>query len=143
MYLWSKANQIESDLYRTLPDDLSKLGKFICHCWFDVAGGSNDEAKERGEGGGNYSTLGNGVGRLILEFSGGFTTRGNHHALIGLPKEGKQAETAVCCSNCIQVINGTANPLRCCGCVRYCGDKCQKKDWKKHKTNCLRMKKKK
>jgi hypothetical protein len=55
MYKWSLINQIETDRLRTWPgpDELSELGRFICHCWFDVAGGEPD----------------NGVGRLIMEFA--------------------------------------------------------------------------
>jgi hypothetical protein len=55
IYNWSLVNQIETDRLRTWPgpDELSELGRFICHCWFDVAGGEPD----------------NGVGRLIMEFA--------------------------------------------------------------------------
>jgi hypothetical protein len=49
VYHWSLANQVEEEVHRTLPSDLSKLGHFIAHCSFDVAGG-------------NY---GNGIARLI------------------------------------------------------------------------------
>jgi hypothetical protein len=31
-------NQIEDKKYRTLPEDLSILGRFLAHCSFDVAG---------------------------------------------------------------------------------------------------------
>jgi ankyrin repeat protein len=42
-YQWSLDNQVLTDARRTLPPDLSDVGKFICQCWFDVAGGGKYE----------------------------------------------------------------------------------------------------
>jgi hypothetical protein len=41
IYQWSVANQVEDEARRTLSPDLSDLGRFICQCWFDVAGAAN------------------------------------------------------------------------------------------------------
>jgi hypothetical protein len=41
VYGWSLLNQIDDERYRTLPDDLPQLGRFICQRWFDVAGSDN------------------------------------------------------------------------------------------------------
>ncbi len=118
-------------MLRTLPKDLSELGKFVCHCWFDIGGGTNEKKKKNV----------NGIGRLIMQFYGGFDSSGgnNPHALIGMPREGKEAEVVKRCSNCIQVMGKKI--LRCCGNVTYCSKECQKKDWKsRHKGSCSRSK---
>jgi ankyrin repeat protein len=60
-YQWSIANQIDDEARRTLPPDLSDFGKFICLCWFDCAGGGNDMSN-------TADTIGNGIGRLIMQY---------------------------------------------------------------------------
>jgi hypothetical protein len=80
VYQWSIINQIEVERYRTLPDDLSVLGKFIARCWFDVAGSDKNKADES-------DSPDNGVGRLIMSFAFGFDD--SKGALIGMPEYGK------------------------------------------------------
>jgi hypothetical protein len=42
------------------------------------------------------------------------------------------------CSNCFSVGGEKGKLLACSGCstVFYCGNKCQKEDWRKHKKDC-------
>jgi hypothetical protein len=129
-YQWSLDNQVLTDARRTLPPDLSGVGKFICQCWFDVAGGGKDGSIAS-------DTLGNGIGRLIMQYYGGFDASKSHFALRGKPEYGKVPDNAERCSNCLAVKEGKAL-LNCasCGVVRYCGRECQKTDWKRHKYNC-------
>jgi ankyrin repeat protein len=129
-YKWSLDNQVLTDARRTLPPDLSGVGKFICQCWFDVAGGGKYESE-------TSDTLGNGIGRLIMQFYGGFDTSKNHFALRGKPEYGKLPDNAARCSNCIEKMECKAlNFCASCGVVRYCSKVCQKADWKRHKRNC-------
>ena len=101
--------------HRTLPADLTPLGCFILRCWFDIAGGRgggiNDEnlnekpikAQDKAD---------NGVGRLIMRFACGFDDTKSPFALIGMPSEGKVADTSnTRCFNCIQHIADPAKPL--------------------------------
>jgi ankyrin repeat protein len=129
-YKWSIANQIEDEARRTLPPDLSDVGKFICSCWFDCAGGGNDMSN-------TSDTIGNGIGRLIMQYYGGFNASKSPFALRGKPKYGKLPDNAARCSGCLEVKESKV--LQCCascGVVRYCGRECQKADWKRHKCNC-------
>jgi ankyrin repeat protein len=122
VYAWSLANQIESDVYRTFPSDVSPLGLFILKCWFDAAGGG----------------IGNGVGRIIMSFACGFNSSKSPFALIGMPCEGKVADNRTRCYNCIQPI--ATKPFVCCGNVVYCSTNCHKLNWRNHKSACLRKK---
>ena len=76
----------------------------------------------------------NGVGRLIMSFACGFDTSKSPFALIGMPKEGKVADTSTRCHHCIQPIVEPVKPLRCCGNVVYCNEECKQKDIEAH--NC-------
>jgi hypothetical protein len=129
-YQWSLANQVEDDARRTLPPALSGVGKFICQCWFDVAGGgkSIDVASD---------TLGNGIGRLIMQFYGGFDASKSPYALRGQLEYGKVPDNAHRCGNCLEK-KESKSFFNCssCGRVRYCGRQCQKDDWKRHKESC-------
>jgi hypothetical protein len=130
-YQWSLANQIEDDARRTLPHKLSDVGKFICQCWFDVAGGGNDMNNMA-------DTIGNGIGRLIMQFYGGFDASKSPFALRGKLEYGKLPDNAPRCSNCLEVKKESKALSSCasCGKVRYCGRVCQKADWKRHKESC-------
>ena len=77
----------------------------------------------------------NGVGRLIMSFACGFDTSKSPFALIGMPKEGKVADTSTRCSNCIRRIVD-AKPLRCCGNVVYCSEECKEKGFEAHVHIC-------
>jgi hypothetical protein len=119
VFNWSVENQIEAQVHRTLPSALSGVGRFVAHCFFDVAGGE----------------LGNGIARLITEFYGGFDESKSPHALIGVPSYGNVADTVARCSWCIQqpIKNGL---LKCCGSTRYCSKPCQKAHFQSHKISC-------
>jgi hypothetical protein len=121
-YNWSVENQVEDDAHRTLPSDLSKVGHFVAHCFFDAAGGE----------------YGNGIARLITQYYGGFDASKSSFALRGMPAYGKLPDNAVRCSNCLEKKKESKALLRCasCGFVRYCGRECQKTDWKRHKESC-------
>jgi ankyrin repeat protein len=126
LYNWSVENQIEDQVHRTLPADLSGVGHFVAHCFFDVGGGRPD----------------NGIARLITQYYGGFdeSRAKSPFALIGMPKHGKLPDTAARCSACrAQAVTGK-KWLRCCGKVGYCSKECQVVDWKKfgHKKSCER-----
>jgi hypothetical protein len=123
VYKWSLLNQIDDERYRTLPDDLPDLGRFIAHCWIDVAGGKPD----------------NGIGRLIMSFAFGFDDSKSPHALIGMPEYGKTPLNTTRCSSCSQLKE--KGMLRCCGYTRYCSKVCQRADYKKHKKVCKNMNK--
>jgi ankyrin repeat protein len=120
VYKWSLSNQIEDERCRTLPDDLSVLGRYIAHCWFDVAGGEPD----------------NGIARLIMSFAFGFNDSKSSFALIGMPKEGKIPETRARCSYCEE--HSKKEMLQCCTSTRYCSVACQRAHFKKHKKVCDR-----
>jgi ankyrin repeat protein len=120
-YNWSVENQVEEEVHRTLPPDLSKVGHFVASCFFDVAGG-------------NY---GNGIVRLIVQYYGGFDASKSQFALRGTPKYGKLPDNAHRCSNCLEKKESKAlRACSSCGVVRYCGKECQKIDWKRHKASC-------
>jgi hypothetical protein len=127
IYKWSLLNQIEDDKYRTLPDDLAGVGRFIAHCWFDVGGSDNKIDEDKPD---------NGIARLIMSFAFGFNVSKSSFALIGMPECGKVAETLTRCSNCDQ--HSTKELLRCCTSTRYCSAACQKAHFKKHKKVCDR-----
>jgi hypothetical protein len=127
VYQWSLLNQIDDEKYRTLPDDLSTLGRFICKCWFDVAGGDNKIAEDKPD---------NGIARLIMSFAFGFNDSKSNLALIGMPEYGKVAETRTRCSSCDK--HGKKEMLQCCSTTRYCTTACQKAHYKKHKKVCDR-----
>jgi hypothetical protein len=129
-YQWSLDNQVDDDARRTLPPALSDVGNFICQCWFDIAGGGKDGSIAS-------DTLGNGIGRLIMQFFGGFDASKSPFALLGRPECGKVPDNAHRCSNCLEK-KESKTLLNCasCGRVRYCGKVCQKADWKRHKCNC-------
>jgi hypothetical protein len=138
VYQWSLANQVEDDARRTLPPALSDIGKFVARCFFDVAGGgkSNEQSAD---------TLGNGIGRLIMQFYGGFDASKSHFALRGMPKYGTLPDNAQRCNGCQKETKAKAlSNCSSCGKVRYCGKECQKADWKRHKERCkLSLEKKK
>jgi hypothetical protein len=131
IYLWSLANQVEADARCTLPPALSDLGKFICHCWFDCAGGGKniDIAAD---------TLGNGIGHLIMQYRGGFDASKSHFALRGKSEYGKLPDNSPRCSNCLLEKKKSKALMSCASCrrVRYCGKECQVADWKRHKKCC-------
>jgi hypothetical protein len=127
VYGWSLRNQIDDERYRTLPDDLSKLGCFICQCWFDVAGGDNKIDED---------TPDNGIARLIMSYAFGFNDSKSPFALIGMPKYGKVPDTLTRCSLCIQPKK--KGMLQCCTTTRYCSVTCQKAHRKSHKVVCER-----
>ena len=58
----SLVHQVEEERYRTLPPDLS--GRFIAHCWFDIAGSDKRRI--------DTDKPDNGIGRLIMSFAFGF-----------------------------------------------------------------------
>ncbi len=58
-------HQVEEERYRTLPPDLS--GRFIAHCWFDIAGSDKRRI--------DTDKPDNGIGRLIMSFAFGFAFR--------------------------------------------------------------------
>jgi hypothetical protein len=121
IFNWSVANQIDEQVHRTLPSDLSNVGHFAAHCFFDVGGGE----------------LGNGIGRLIMQYYGGFDASKSPFALRGRPEYGKLPDNAQRCCNCLEEKESKA--LRACAsCDRvcYCGKECQKADWKRHKGSC-------
>jgi hypothetical protein len=118
VYNWSVENQIEDERYRTLPGNLPKLGRFIAHCWFDVAGGEPD----------------NGIGRLIMSFAFGFDNSKTSHALLGMPEYGKAPDKVIRCIKCFK--HKDKGMLRCCPKISYCSAACQKVHFKKHKKNC-------
>jgi hypothetical protein len=91
VYKWSLSNQIEDEKYRTLPDDLAGVGRFIAQCWFDVAGGDNKLDSSKPD---------NGIARLIMSFAFGFDDSKSSFALIGMPECGKVPETRSRCSSC-------------------------------------------
>jgi hypothetical protein len=129
-YQWSLANQVEDDSRRTLPPTLTAEGTFICRCWFDCAGCGNDVNAAA-------DTLGNGVGRLIMQFYGGFNASKSPFALRGKPEYGKLPDNAHRCSGCLEAKESKAlQYCASCGVTRYCGRECQKADWKRHKCNC-------
>jgi hypothetical protein len=130
-YQWSLANQVEDDARRTLPPDSSKVGRFICQCWFDCAGGGNDVNN-------TADTIGNGIGRLIMQLYGGFDASKSPFALRGTPEYGKIPDNAARCSSCLAAKEEIKALRSCasCGKVRYCGTVCQKADWKRHKESC-------
>jgi hypothetical protein len=133
---WSLANQVEAEVCRTLPRALTGVGTFICRCWFDCAGGGNDINAAA-------DTLGNGIGRLIMQFYGGFDASKSPFALRGKPEYGKCPDNAARCSGCLE--KKESKSLRACascGVVRYCGKDCQRTDWKRHKKSCAKEKKK-
>jgi hypothetical protein len=130
LYNWSVANQVEAEVCRTLPPALTNVGTFICRCWFDCAGGGNNNNAAA-------DTLGNGVGRLIMQFYGGFDASKSHFALRGKPAYGKCPDNAARCSGCLEKKESKAlHACSSCGVVRYCGKGCQKTDWKRHKKSC-------
>jgi ankyrin repeat protein len=131
VYAWSLSNQIEDVKYRTLPDDLPQLGCFICKCWFDVAGGGNKDDKPD-----------NGVGRLIMQFYGGFN-EGKAESpikLIGMPAFGKNDHSLPSCSYCHKEYceaSGGGVEL-CCENVYYCRDgNCKKFHLPSHQAICV------
>jgi hypothetical protein len=128
LFKWSVENQIASEFHRTLPPNLTGVGHFVAHCFFDVAGGD----------------FGNGIARLITEFYGGFdeSRAKSPFALIGMPAYGKHPDTAARCSACRAQAVAGKKWLRCCGKVGYCSKECQLVDWKKtgHKKCCERNK---
>jgi hypothetical protein len=130
VYKWSLLNQIEDEKYRTLPDDLSTLGRFIAHCWFDVAGGDNKIDEDKPD---------NGIARLILSFAAGINVE-RDGPLIGMPEFGKNNPTLPKCSSCKSCYaDALAGMIHCCGAVYYCrGTLCQKNAWKKHEPKCER-----
>jgi hypothetical protein len=119
-----------------LPPNLSGVGYFVAHCFFDVGGG----------------VFGNGIARLICQFYGGFneSSAKSPFALVGMPEYGKLPDSAQHCSNCRSEVTagkkyfccGTAvscKYLRCCGKVGYCSKECQLADWRiGHKMSCER-----
>ena len=126
LYSWSQLHQVETDALRTLPPNLSDLGRLIARCFMHVDGGSFD----------------NGIARLITEYYGGYDASKSPHALIGMPEFGKVSDTKERCSHCIQQCKSGVRFLKCCGRVGYCSKACQKADFKsRHKETCLRMKK--
>jgi hypothetical protein len=127
-YQWSLLNQKEEERYRTLPDDLSPLGCFIAHCWFNVAG--NDKRKC------DTDKPDNGIARLIMSFAAGFNESKSSFALIGMPECGKVPETRAICVACEQ--HSVKELLQCCNTTRYCSTACQKAHFKKHKKGCNR-----
>jgi hypothetical protein len=127
VYKWSLSNQIEDEKYRTLPADLSGVGRFIAHCWFDVAGDDNKLDSSKPD---------NGIARLIMSFAFGFDDSKSSFALIGMPEYGKVAETRTRCSSCDQ--HSKQELLQCCTSTRYCSVACQKANFKKHKKVCDR-----
>jgi hypothetical protein len=128
VYGWSLLNQIEDEKYRTLPDDLSSIGRFIAHCWFDVGGSDKRKIDE--------DKPDNGIARLVMSFAFGFNDSKSPFALIGMPEYGKLPDNANRCSCCIQSIK--KGMLRCCASTRYCNVACQKAHRKKHKVVCDR-----
>jgi hypothetical protein len=130
-YQWSLANQVEDDARRTLPPSLSKVGRFVCQCWFDCAGGGKDINAAA-------DTLGNRIGRLIMQFYGGFDASKCPFALRGTPEYGKLPDKAHRCSGCLEAKKESKDLRSCasCGKVRYRGTVCQKADWKRHKESC-------
>jgi hypothetical protein len=127
VYKWSLSNQIEAEVYRTLPDDLSGVGHFIARCWFDVAGSDNAIDEDKPD---------NGIARLIMSFAFGFNDSKSSFALIGMPECGKVPETHARCSSCDQ--HSEKELLQCCTSTRYCSAACQKAHFKKHKKVCDR-----
>jgi hypothetical protein len=127
VYKWSLSNQIEDEKYRTLPDNLAGVGRFIAHCWFDVAGDDNKFGSSKPD---------NGIARLIMSFAFGFDDSKSSFALIGMPECGKVPETRTRCSSCDQHSNNEL--LQCCTSTRYCNAACQKAHFKKHKKVCDR-----
>jgi hypothetical protein len=127
VYGWSLRNQIEDERHRTLPDNVSSIGRFIAHCWFDVAGGDNKIDVDKPD---------NGIARLIMSFAFGFNDSKSPFALIGMPECGKVPETRTRCSWCIQPKE--KGMLQCCTGTRYCSVACQKAHFKKHKVVCDR-----
>jgi hypothetical protein len=47
LYNWSIENQIEAQVHRTLPADLSSAGYLVSHCFFDIGGGRPDNGIAR------------------------------------------------------------------------------------------------
>jgi hypothetical protein len=118
---WSVENQIEEQVYRTLPSDLTGVGHFVAHCFFDVGGGK----------------LGNGIGRLIMQYYGGFDDSKSPFALRGPPEFGKCPDNTQCCSDCRETrVRKSLLDCASCGRVRYCSRDCQKIDRKRHKVKC-------
>jgi hypothetical protein len=123
---WSVENQIEAQVYRTLPANLSSVGHFVTHCFFDVGGG----------------ILGNGIARLITQFYGGFDEGNveNPIVLFGMPAFGKNSLTLSRCSQCdTQYSEAKGGGMKlCCGTVHYCiDDECKKRAWKDHESICV------
>jgi hypothetical protein len=131
VYGWSLLNQIEADARRTLPDDLSVLGRFICKCWFDVAGGVNNMDNDKPD---------NGVGRLIMSFASGFNDSKSPFALIGMPAFGKGDLSLPSCSYCHKEYceaSGGGVEL-CCENVYHCRDgNCKKLHLPSHEAICV------
>jgi hypothetical protein len=126
LYNWSVENQVEDQFHRTLPADLSSVGHFVAHCFFDVAGGD----------------FGNGIARLITEYYGGFDegTVKKPIKLIGMPAFGKSDHSLPSCSYCNTEYceaNGGGVKL-CCEKVHYCRDgDCKKRAWRNHESICV------
>jgi hypothetical protein len=126
LYNWSIENQIEAQVHRTLPADLSSAGYLVSHCFFDIGGGRPD----------------NGIARLITQFYGGFNEgkAKNPIALIGMPVFGKNTLTLPRCSYCDKEYceaSGGGVEL-CCKSVYYCrhGD-CKKLHLPQHEALCV------
>jgi hypothetical protein len=109
VYGWSLLNQIEDEEYRTLPDDLAGIGRFVAHCWFDVAGGVNKVDDDKPD---------NGIARLVMSFAFGFNDSKSRasFALIGMPACGKVPETRARCSKCNQ--HSKKELMQCCNDTR-------------------------
>jgi ankyrin repeat protein len=127
VYGWSLINQIEEEKYRTLPDDLSGIGWFVAHCWFDVAGSDNKIDEDKPD---------NGIARLIMSFAFGFDDSKSSFALIGMPEYGKVPETRIRCRKCRQ--HSKKELLQCCTDTHYCSKACKKAHRKSHKKSCDR-----
>jgi hypothetical protein len=136
-YQWFLANQIKDDAHRTLPPDLSEVGKFICRCWFDCAGGGKDDSIASAS-----DTIGNGIGWLIMQYCAGFDASKSPFALREQPEYGKVPDNTRRCSNCLEKKKNNKKKKKAlqycanCGVVRYCSEECQVADWKRHEESC-------
>jgi ankyrin repeat protein len=127
VFNWSVENQVKAEVYRTLPSDLTGVGRFVASCFFDVAGGD----------------FGNGIARLITQYCSGFDASKSPFAFRGQPEYGKLPDNYHRCSGCLErkkkgrkSKKPALRDCASCGVVRYCGEECQKNDWERHKENC-------
>jgi hypothetical protein len=121
VYNWSLANQVESEVRRTLPDDMSGLARFLSHCCLHVDGSAVD----------------NGIARHIITYFGGFDDRAGK--MIGMPAYGKNDYSLPRCEFCDKEYSEVNGGLKhCCGNVYYCYCRaCRRRDLRNHEASCV------